>query len=83
MKEMLIQSHTIASMTEANQNFTKVARLADKYGEAIIFKNNRPKYKLVDPDHADDPELTDDEKIDIVAGRLLNEYRPAFEELAK
>lgn len=80
---MLIQSNTIASMTEANQNFTKVARIADKFGEAIIFKNNKPKYKLIDLDFSDDLELTDDEKIDIVAKRILNEYRPAFEELAK
>ena len=33
---MLIQSNTIVSMTEANQNFTKVARIADEFGEAII-----------------------------------------------
>ena len=28
-------------------------------------------------------ELTDDEKIDIVAARVLKKYRKAFEELAK
>jgi pimeloyl-ACP methyl ester carboxylesterase len=28
-------------------------------------------------------EMTDDEKIDLVATRILEEYRPAFEELAK
>lgn len=27
--------------------------------------------------------LTDDEKIDIVAARILKRYKPAFEELAK
>jgi len=70
-------------MTEANQNFSRVARIADRYGEAVIFKNNRPKYRLVDLEQDDDLELTDDEKIDIVAKRLLNEYRPAFLELAK
>ena len=80
---MKIDTNTIASMTEANQNFTRVARIADRYGEAVIFKNNRPKYRLVDLEQDDDLELTDDEKIDVVAKRLLNEYRPAFLELAK
>jgi antitoxin Phd len=28
-------------------------------------------------------ELTDDEKIDIVAARILKRFKPAFEELAK
>ena len=80
---MKIDTNTITSMTEANQNFSRVARIADRFGEAIIFKNNRPKYKLVDLEQEEDLELTDDEKIDIVAKRLLNEYRPAFLELAK
>lgn len=30
-----------------------------------------------------DRELTDDEKIDIVAKRILEKYKPAFLELAK
>ena len=80
---MLIQSKTIASMSEANQNFSRVARIADKFGEAVIFKNNKPKYKLIDIENSNDLQLTDDEKIDIVAKRILHEYRPAFEELAK
>ena len=80
---MKIDTNTIASMTEANQNFSRVARIADRYGEAVIFKNNRPKYRLVDLEQDEELVLTDDEKIDIVAKRLLNEYRPAFLELAK
>ena len=80
---MKIDTKTIATMTEANQNFSQVARIADRYGEAVIFKNNRPRYRLVDLSQSDDLELTDDEKIDIIAKRLLDEYRPAFLELAK
>ena len=82
---MNIDTNTIATMTEANQNFSRVAKKADQYGEAIIFKNNRPKYRLVDLERASAPdrELTDDEKIDIVARQILKEYKPAFLELAK
>ena len=80
---MLIRTETIASMTEANQNFSKVARIADRYGEAVVFRNNRPKYRVIDLEQEPDLSLTDDEKIDVVAARILKRYKPAFEELAK
>ncbi len=80
---MNIDSNSIVSITEANQNFSKVTRLADKTGEVIIFKNNRPKYRLIDLEQNPDLELTEEEAIDIVAARILKRYRPAFEELAK
>ena len=41
---------------------------------------------LEEPDELEmesDLELTDDEKIDIVAKRILEQYKPAFLELAK
>ena len=48
-----------------------------------IFKNNKPKYRLVDIESDTTIEMTDDEKIDFVAARILKKYRRAFEELAK
>lgn len=80
---MNIDSNRIVSITEANQNFSKITRLADKTGEVIIFKNNRPKYRLIDLEQNPDLELTEEEAIVIVAARILKRYRPAFEELAK
>ena len=80
---MTINTKTIATMTEANQNFSRVAKIADHYGEAVIFRNNRPKYRLVDLEQTTERDLTDDEWIDIVAKRILRRYRPAFEALAK
>ena len=49
----------------------------------FIFKNDKPKYRLVDIDNDTTIEMTDDEKIDFVAARILKRYRRAFEELAK
>ena len=49
----------------------------------MIFKNNRPKYMVIDLDNSPVLDLTDDEKIDIVAARILKRFKPAFEELAK
>ena len=80
---MTIDTQTIVSVTEANQNFSRVARIVDTHGQAVIFKNNRPKYLLVDMENTPWFDMTDDEKIDIVAARILKKYRPAFEELAK
>ena len=80
---MQINTNTIVSVTEANQNFSRVTRIAEKNGQAVIFKNNRPKYMVIDLESAPMLELTDDEKIDIVAARILKRFKPAFEELAK
>lgn len=80
---MVLDTRQIISVTEANQNFSRATRIADDHGEAIVFKNNRPKYKLVNLDLLPDLELTDDEKIDIVAKRVMKRFKPAFLELAK
>ena len=80
---MNINTNQIVSISEANQNFSRIARMADKYGELYIFKNNKPQYKLVDIENDTSVEMTDDEKIDFVAARILKLYSPAFEELAK
>ena len=80
---MTIDTNMIVSVTEANQNFSRVARAADRLGTVVIFKNNKPKYKLVDIEQDTEIQMTDDEKIDFVAARVLKEYRRAFEELAK
>ena len=80
---MQINTNTIVSVTEANQNFSRVTRIAEKNGQAVIFKNNRPKYMVIDLENSPILELTDDEKIDIVAARILKRFKPAFEELAK
>ena len=80
---MNIDTRTIVSVTEANQNFSRVTRIAEKNGQAIIFKNNRPKYMLIDLENSPIIEMTDDEKIDFVAARILKKYKPAFLELAK
>ena len=80
---MTIDTNSIVSVTEANQNFSRVTRIAEKAGQAVIFKNNRPKFMLIDLDASPIFDMTDDEKIDVVAARILKRFKPAFEELAK
>lgn len=80
---MRIDTNAIVSVTEANQNFSRVTRIAEKTGQAVIFKNNRPKFMLIDLENSPVLDMTDDEKIDVVAARILKRFKPAFEELAK
>ena len=80
---MFINTSQVVSMTEANQNFSKIVRIADREGSAVVFKNNKPKYMLVSWEDSQALALTDDEKIDVVARRVMNKHRKAFEELAK
>ena len=80
---MQIDSNTIVTATEANQNFSKVARIAEKKGRAVVFKNNRPKYLVIDLDVEPQIEMTEDEIINFVEERILREHKAAFQELAK
>ena len=63
---MMIDTKTMFSMTQANQNFSVVARSVDRNGEAVILKNNKPKYLVIDMENAGYIlDLTDDEKIGV------------------
>lgn len=80
---MHIDTNTIVSVAEANQNFSRVTRIADKHGQAVLFKNNRPRYLLIDMENSPIIDMSDDEKIDFVATRILRKYKDAFLKLAK
>ena len=80
---MNIDKNSIVTATEANQNFSRVAKLAEKRGRVVVFKNNRPKLLVIDLDTEPQIEMSEDEKLEFVAGRILREHRAAFEELAK
>ncbi len=47
---MKINTNEIVTATEANQNFSRVAKMAEKKGRVVIFKNNRPKLLVIDLD---------------------------------
>ena len=80
---MIVDTRKIVSLTAANQNFSAVARQTDRDGRTVIFKHNRPKYLLVDLDGDDYLDLTEDERIEIVARRVMKRHKAAFLEWAK
>ncbi len=80
---MNIDTNTIVSMTEANQNFSMVTRIVDQYGTAIIFKNNKPRYEVKVFDDAESDEIAADEDVLDVSKKLLKRNAAIYEELAK
>ncbi|OQA13773.1 MAG: hypothetical protein BWY62_01250 [Firmicutes bacterium ADurb.Bin356] len=80
---MQINTDNLVSITEANQNFSRVARLVDESGAAIILKNNVPRYILLEFSQFQKESLADNEEVKAVANRILAKNRHAFEELAK
>ena len=71
------------SITEANQNFSKVTRLVDERGSAVILKNNVPRYLVIDFSKADNEAIASDEDVMAISERLLKQNMEAYEVLAK
>jgi len=80
---MLINTNDLISLTEANQNFSKVARTVDKNGSAIILKNNKPHYIIIDFQKLEQLGISVNENIESIAGRILQDNLEAFKELAR
>lgn len=80
---MMINSNTLVSITEANQNFSKVARLVDEQGSAVILKNNVPRYLVVEFSQVEQIQAAEDEDVMQISKRLIQQNRAAYEELAK
>lgn len=80
---MKIDTNTMVSITEANQNFSKVARLVDEHGTAVILKNNVPRYLVIDFSKAEKDYAASDEDIMNISKRLIEQNREAYEVLAK
>lgn len=80
---MKIDTNTMVSITEANQNFSKVARLVDEHGTAVILKNNVPRYLVIDFSKAENDSIASDEDIMSISKRLLEQNKEAYEVLAK
>ena len=80
---MTVNTKNLISITEANQNFSRVARMVDENGVAVILKNNVPRYVVMEFSQAENEQLAEDEDILSVSQRLITKNRRAYEELAK
>jgi antitoxin Phd len=80
---MNINTENVVSISEANLNFSRVARLVDEKGTAIILQNNVPRYVLLDYSLFSQDTVANNENVDTAALRILAKHIKAFEELAK
>ena len=80
---MMINTNNLVSITEANQNFSKVARLVNAKGSAVILKNNTPRYLIIEFSQAEQLQAAEDEDVMNISARLLKKNQEAYEVLAK
>ena len=78
-----IDTNTMVSITEANQNFSKVARLVDELGSVVILKNNAPKYLVIEFSEVDNSAVASNEDVLEISKRLLAQNKEAYEVLAE
>lgn len=83
---MMVNTSALVPMTEANQNFSKVTRLVDEAGLAVILKNNKPRYIVVDFEEYEEIQsarMVRKQKIEAMADQMISDNLEAFQELAK
>lgn len=80
---MMVDTNHMVSISEANQNFSKVARMVDQSGQVVILRNNVPRYLVIDFAQAEREQMASDEDVRMISQRLIAKNRKAYEELAK
>ena len=79
----MISTNNMVSITEANQNFSRVARMVDEHGSAVILKNNTPRYLLIEFSQAEKEQTMPNEDVMAISRRLMEKNKVAYEVLAK
>ena len=83
MPDIVINTDNLVSITEANQNFSRVARLVDENGAAVILKNNTPRYVLIEFSQLESEQQASDEDVLVISRRLMAKNKEALNQLAK
>lgn len=78
---MNINTQNLVSITEANQNFSRVARMVDEKGPIVIMKNNAPKYLLIEFNEAETYTTASTEDVLSVSKRLMEKNKEAYKVL--
>ncbi|MCJ7473066.1 MAG: type II toxin-antitoxin system prevent-host-death family antitoxin [Actinobacteria bacterium] len=80
---MLVNTEDLVSLTEANQNFSKVIRKVDEKGSVLIMKNNNPRYVVIDFKRLEELQVSGKDRMETIASKILEDNLKAFKELAK
>ena len=80
---MMVNTDNLISITEANRNFSKVARMVEEKGAAVIRKNNTPRYLVIEFSLAEQTQEAADEDVMRLSERLAARNREAYRILAQ
>ena len=80
---MTVDTNTMISITEANQNFSKVAKVVNEHGTAVILKNNKPRYLVIDFSKVEKERVANAEDVLTISERFIKQNKEAYEVLAK
>lgn len=79
----MVNTDSLISITEANQNFSKVARMVDEKGAAVILKNNVPRYIVIEFSLAEQMQEASGEDVMSISKRFIEQNREAYKVLAQ
>lgn len=80
---MIVNTQKMVSMTEANQNFSKVAKIASLEGSALVMRNNKPEYILLKINNNQSYETVDNTELDPISKKLIQQNMKAYKKLAE
>ena len=80
---MTIDTSNRVSISEACQNFSKVAQMADEHGSVVIVKDNVPRYILMELSQSQATSEVSDEDLMASSEKLMQRNLHVYEELAK
>ena len=75
---MNINTNDRVSITEANQNFSKIARLVDEKGTAVITRNEVPRYIVMEYSAMGQEQVAADEDVLSVSKPLMEKNHQAY-----
>lgn len=80
---MQINTNNLVSITEANRNFSRIAKLVDENGVAVVLKNNKPRYVILEYSQFEQQEWANSEDVKKIGESIIEKHLEAFKELAK
>ncbi len=80
---MNVDTNTLVSISEVDQNFSKIAKLVDQYGSAVVLKDNAPKYLIIEFNQVDEVKMAMDEDVMKISNKVMARNKAIYEELSK
>ena len=80
---MIIDTKLLIPMTAANQNFSRVVRIVDENGMAVILRKNEPQYIVISFSEYEEIQAARSRLISETSDAIIAENLMALKELAK